>query len=101
MQKSSDGTIKNAIELFDGFVVECVLIPTKDRITACVSSQVGCSLNCKFCATASMKKKLVLINDMREGSYHGYATTRIDHSGIYNNDLNKHTHSLRYIKKII
>ncbi len=56
MQKSSDGTIKNAIELFDGFVVECVLIPTKDRITACVSSQVGCSLNCKFCATATLKR---------------------------------------------
>ena len=56
MQKSSDGTIKNAIELFDGFIVECVLIPTKDRITACVSSQVGCSLNCKFCATAKLKR---------------------------------------------
>ena len=56
MQKSSDGTIKNAIELFDGFIVECVLIPTKDRITACVSSQVGCSLNCKFCATSKLKR---------------------------------------------
>ena len=56
MQKSSDGTIKNAIKLFDGLVVECVLIPTKDRITACVSSQVGCSLNCKFCATARLKR---------------------------------------------
>ena len=56
MQKSSDGTIKNAIELFDGLLVECVLIPTKDRITACVSSQVGCSLNCKFCATARLKR---------------------------------------------
>ena len=56
MQKSFDGTIKNAIELFDGLVVECVLIPTNDRITACVSSQVGCSLNCKFCATARLKR---------------------------------------------
>jgi len=56
MQKSSDGTIKNAIQLFDGFIVECVLIPTKNRITACVSSQVGCSLNCKFCATAKLKR---------------------------------------------
>ena len=55
-QKSSDGTIKNAIELYDGYIVECVLIPTKDRITACVSSQVGCSLNCKFCATAKLKR---------------------------------------------
>ena len=56
MQKSSDGTIKNAIELYDGYIVECVLIPTKDRITACVSSQVGCSLSCKFCATAKLKR---------------------------------------------
>ena len=56
MQKSSDGTIKNAIKLFDGYIVECVLIPTKNRITACVSSQVGCSLNCKFCATAKLKR---------------------------------------------
>ena len=56
MQKSSDGTIKNAIQLYDGYIVECVLIPTKDRITACVSSQVGCSLNCKFCATAKLKR---------------------------------------------
>ena len=55
-QKSADGTIKNAIELYDGYIVECVLIPTKDRITACVSSQVGCSLNCKFCATAKLKR---------------------------------------------
>lgn len=56
MQKSLDGTIKNAIKLFDGHIVECVLIPTKSRITACVSSQVGCSLNCKFCATAKLKR---------------------------------------------
>ena len=56
MQKSSDGTIKNAIKLFDGYIVECVLIPTNNRITACVSSQVGCSLNCKFCATAKLNR---------------------------------------------
>ena len=55
-QKSKDGTIKNAIKLFDDLIVECVLIPSKDRITACVSSQVGCSLNCKFCATARLKR---------------------------------------------
>jgi 23S rRNA (adenine2503-C2)-methyltransferase len=56
LQKSKDGTIKNAIELFDGNIVECVLIPSKNRITACVSSQVGCSLNCRFCATAKLKR---------------------------------------------
>jgi len=52
LQKSSDGTIKNAVRLHDGLVVESVLIPAKKRTTACVSSQVGCSLDCKFCATA-------------------------------------------------
>ncbi|WP_313114126.1 23S rRNA (adenine(2503)-C(2))-methyltransferase RlmN [Aequorivita sediminis] len=55
-QKSSDGTIKNAVKLFDDFVVESVLIPTKNRTTACVSSQVGCSLDCTFCATARLKR---------------------------------------------
>lgn len=56
MQKSSDGTIKNAVRLHDGLVVESVLIPTDTRTTACVSSQVGCSLDCKFCATARLKR---------------------------------------------
>lgn len=56
MQKSSDGTIKNAIRLHDGLLVESVLIPTDNRTTACVSSQVGCSLNCAFCATARLKR---------------------------------------------
>lgn len=56
LQKSSDGTIKNAVKLFDGLVVESVLIPTDSRSTACVSSQVGCSLNCTFCATAKLKR---------------------------------------------
>ncbi|WP_191858068.1 23S rRNA (adenine(2503)-C(2))-methyltransferase RlmN [Hanstruepera ponticola] len=56
MQKSSDGTIKNAVKLHDGLIVESVLIPTKKRTTACVSSQVGCSLDCKFCATARLKR---------------------------------------------
>ena len=56
MQLSSDGTIKNAIKLHDGLIVESVLIPSKSRTTACVSSQVGCSLNCTFCATARLKK---------------------------------------------
>ena len=56
MQRSADGTIKNAVTLHDGLVVESVLIPTEERITACVSSQVGCSLDCKFCATARLKR---------------------------------------------
>ena len=53
---SADGTIKNAVMLHDGLIVESVLIPTEKRITACVSSQVGCSLACKFCATARLKR---------------------------------------------
>ena len=56
MQQSSDGTVKNAIKLHDGLVVESVFIPTSTRTTACVSSQVGCSLDCTFCATARLKK---------------------------------------------
>lgn len=55
-QRSNDGTIKNAIQLFDGRIVESVLIPVKERTTACVSSQVGCSLDCLFCATAKLAR---------------------------------------------
>ena len=56
MQRSADGTIKNAVRLHDDLIVESVLIPTKTRTTACVSSQVGCSLDCKFCATSRLKR---------------------------------------------
>ena len=56
MQRSEDGTVKNAVRLHDGLVVESVLIPTETRTTACVSSQVGCSLDCNFCATARLKR---------------------------------------------
>lgn len=56
MQRSSDGTIKNAVKLHDDLIVESVLIPTKTRTTACVSSQVGCSLDCRFCATSRLKR---------------------------------------------
>lgn len=61
-QRSNDGTIKSSFRLFDGNLVEGVLIPSlrhddTDRMTACVSSQVGCSLTCKFCATGYMDRK--------------------------------------------
>lgn len=56
MQRSLDGTIKNVVKLHDGLVVESVLIPTETRTTACVSSQVGCSLDCRFCATSRLKR---------------------------------------------
>ncbi|MGN6476695.1 MAG: 23S rRNA (adenine(2503)-C(2))-methyltransferase RlmN [Flavipsychrobacter sp.] len=56
-QFSSDGTIKNRLQLHDGHFVESVLIPTEKRMTVCVSSQVGCSLACKFCATGFLPRK--------------------------------------------
>ncbi len=79
-QISSDRTIKSGFKLFDGNLVEGVLIPTDDRMTACVSSQVGCSLTCKFCATGYMPRKrnldaaeiydqVVLIKQQAEQNY--------------------------------
>lgn len=56
LQRSDDGTVKNAVKLHDDLIVESVLIPTDSRITACISSQVGCSLDCHFCATARLKR---------------------------------------------
>ncbi len=55
-QKSDDRTIKSAFKLADGAVVEGVLIPTSKRMTACISTQVGCSLSCDFCATGKLKR---------------------------------------------
>ena len=55
-QKSTDRTIKSAFQLYDNNNVEGVLIPTKSRMTACISSQVGCSLSCKFCATGKLDR---------------------------------------------
>lgn len=79
-QISSDHTIKSMFRLYDGNLVEGVLIPTESRMTACVSSQVGCSLTCKFCATGYMERKrnldaaeiydqVVLINQQAEAHY--------------------------------
>lgn len=79
-QYSADKTIKNSFILSDSNIVEGVLIPTPDRITACVSSQVGCSLTCKFCATGYMERKrnldageiydqVVLINEQAKQNY--------------------------------
>lgn len=56
-QKSNDGTYKSAFRLHDSHIVEGVLIPADSRMTACISSQVGCSLSCKFCATGYMDRK--------------------------------------------
>ncbi len=56
-QYSADGTIKSRFRTHEGHFVEGVLIPTEERKTACVSSQIGCSLSCKFCATGYMDRK--------------------------------------------
>jgi 23S rRNA (adenine2503-C2)-methyltransferase len=79
-QYSADGTIKSRFRTVDAHLVEGVLIPTDDRKTACVSSQIGCSLSCKFCATGYMKRQrnldydeiydeVVLINQQSERVY--------------------------------
>jgi len=56
-QYSADGTIKSRFRTHDGHLVEGVMIPSGERFTACVSSQVGCSLTCRFCATGYMEKR--------------------------------------------
>ncbi|HMZ46260.1 MAG TPA: 23S rRNA (adenine(2503)-C(2))-methyltransferase RlmN, partial [Chitinophagaceae bacterium] len=63
IQHSDDGTVKSRFTTFDGYKVEGVLIPTEERKTACVSSQIGCSLTCKFCATGFMDRKRNLTYD--------------------------------------
>lgn len=81
MQRSSDGTIKNAIRLHDGLVVESVLIPTPTRTTACVSSQVGCSLDCRFCATAQLKR----MRNLNPGEIYDQVVTIAEQSRLYFN----------------
>src|SRR5687767_5877217 len=79
-QYSADGTVKSRFRTHDGHLVEGVLIPTESRNTACVSSQIGCSLTCRFCATGYMERKrnldadeiydeVVLINKQCEKTY--------------------------------
>jgi len=79
-QYSSDGTVKSRFRTHEGHLVEGVLIPTDERKTACVSSQIGCSLSCKFCATGYIDRKrnltydeiydeVVLINQQSERVY--------------------------------
>jgi 23S rRNA (adenine2503-C2)-methyltransferase len=80
IQTSTDGTVKSRFKTFDGHLIEGVLIPTEERKTACVSSQIGCSLSCKFCATGYMDRKrnltydeiydeVVLINQQSEKNF--------------------------------
>lgn len=80
MQLSNDRTIKCAMKLHDNNVVESVLIPTPNRMTACVSTQVGCSLTCKFCGTGRLARlrnlnadeiydQVVLVNNLAKEKY--------------------------------
>jgi len=80
MQVSGDRTIKCAMKLHDGKVVESVLIPTTSRMTVCISTQVGCSLSCKFCATGRLERlrnlnadeiydQVVLVNNLAKEKY--------------------------------
>jgi len=91
-QYSADGTVKSRFKTHDGHLVEGVLIPTKSRYTACVSSQIGCSLSCKFCATGYMDRKrnldfdeiydqVALINQQCE-KIHGKKLTNIVFMGM-------------------
>ena len=109
MQRSSDGTIKNAVRLHDGLVVESVLIPTASRTTACVSSQVGCSLDCKFCATARLKRMRnlnadeiydqVVAIDNESRLYHGHPLSNIVFMGM-GEPLMNYNNVIKSIEKI-
>lgn len=91
-QTSSDGTIKSRFKTYDGHLMEGVIIPTEKRNTACVSSQIGCSLSCKFCATGLMDRKrnlhfdeiydqVALLNEQCEKIY-GTKLTNIVYMGM-------------------
>ncbi|MBV9989475.1 MAG: 23S rRNA (adenine(2503)-C(2))-methyltransferase RlmN [Chitinophagaceae bacterium] len=108
-QSSSDGTIKSRFRTFDGHLVEGVLIPTEERKTACVSSQIGCSLSCRFCATGYMDRKrnlnydeiydeVVLINQQSEKNF-GKKLTNIVFMGMGEPLLN-YSNVLKAIDKI-
>lgn len=108
-QFSADKTIKNTFILYDTHLVEGVLIPTTDRMTACVSSQVGCSLTCKFCATGYMDRKrnlnadeiydqVVLIDQQAKENY-GIPLSNIVYMGMGEPLLN-YSNVLKSIDKI-
>lgn len=108
-QYSSDGTIKSRFKTWDGHLVEGVLIPTTSRFTACVSSQIGCSLSCKFCATGYIDRKrnlefdeiydeVVLINQQCE-RVHGRKLSNIVFMGMGEPLLN-YKNVLRAIERI-
>ncbi|NRA49401.1 MAG: 23S rRNA (adenine(2503)-C(2))-methyltransferase RlmN [Phaeodactylibacter sp.] len=94
VQHSTDGTIKSRFRLPDGHLIESVLIPVPadNRYTVCVSSQVGCSLSCTFCATGRMKRlrnldaaeiydQVVMVNQQCEAHY-DHPLTNIVYMGM-------------------
>ena len=83
-QISGDGTLKLRFKTFDGHFIEGVLIPTEKRNTACVSSQIGCSLTCSFCATGKMERKRNLNFDE---IYDQVAQLNLQSEKIYNKKL--------------
>lgn len=109
MQVSRDGTIKCAMKLHDNYVVESVLIPAESRMTACISSQVGCSLTCKFCATGKLKRmrnlnadeifdQVALVRDAAMEKY-GARLTNIVYMGMGEPLLN-YAEVMRSVEKI-
>lgn len=109
VQNSLDGTVKTRFRTFDNHLVEGVLIPTEERKTACVSSQIGCSLSCKFCATGYMERKrnlsydeiydeVSLINKQSEKQY-GQKLTNIVYMGMGEPLLN-YANVLKSIERI-
>lgn len=108
-QVSDDGTIKSRFVLHDGLYTEGVLIPTDTRMTACVSSQVGCSLSCKFCATGYLKRsrnldydeivdEVTLINEQAIKTY-GQKLTNIVYMGMGEPLLN-YQNTIKSIERI-
>jgi len=108
-QYSADGTVKSRFKTHDGHLVEGVLIPTETRVTACVSSQIGCSLSCKFCATGYIDRKrnlgfdeiydeVVLLNQQSD-RIHGKKLTNIVFMGMGEPLLN-YKNVLKAIDKI-
>ena len=109
VQESTDGTVKTRFKTHDGHLIEGVLIPTTARYTACVSSQIGCSLSCKFCATGYIDRKrnlefdeiydeVVLINRQCEKTY-GKKLSNIVYMGMGEPLLN-YKNVLRSIERI-
>src|SRR5690606_16420465 len=108
-QKSADKTIKSSFILYDGNIIEGVLIPADDRMTACVSSQVGCSLTCKLCATGYMARErnldadeiydqVVLISKQAEENY-DHTLTNIVYMGMGEPLLN-YSNMIKSIERI-